>query len=188
MYFLNGRKFLIKRRSSTIKGENFIVGVETPRPQKENGLIRANGGDLNSIYRNEIQVIKANRKVIPIHRPLKDNRLVVGARGDFSFNLLSGVTLSNKIDKLIWGISEEEIYNFDTALKCIHPDYRQLFTDKSIGSIGKVSYVEFKILLKNGIWTKERYNIMGGDGDYEITSNPVFINGTTTAEKLPQAV
>ena len=137
-------------------------------------------GANQTLYRNEMQVIKASRKIIPM--PLKhlmNNSLAVGARGDFSFNLLSGVTVSNKVDKVIWGISDDQVYNFDTALQAIHPDYQQIFTDNSLGAIGEKTHVEFELVLANGNRTKEIYEIIGHTEDYQITTDPVFINGTT---------
>ena len=103
-----------------------------------------------------------------------------GLFGTFAFDCLTGITVSDGNDKMIWGISPDKPYNFDNALKCIHPDYRQLFTDKSLGSVGKVVHVEFKILLLNGNWTLEKYNIVGGKEDYKITNTPCGIYGTST--------
>lgn len=102
-----------------------------------------------------------------------------GMVGNFSFNTQSNTTVSCGLDKLIWDIGDEP-YNFDRALRAIHIDFRQLFTDMSIGSVGKETHVEFELILENGNHTKEVYEIIGHEEDYNVTSQPVFINGTTT--------
>ena len=101
-------------------------------------------------------------------------------KGHFSFCLRSGITVSDGIDKLIWSVSEEVPYNFDVALQCVHKDFRQSFTDNSLGAVGKKTHVEFELTLNNGNRTREVYEIIGHKDDYKITTNPVFINGTTT--------
>lgn len=116
------------------------------------------------------------RKVVPMP----------GLFGKFVFSVMSGKTVSDGNDKIIWGIGIDEEYNFDRALNAIRKDYQQIFFDKSIGSIGKHTHVEFNLILKNGNHTKEVYEIIGHPEDYSVTSEPVFINGTTTL--LKQAV
>ena len=106
-----------------------------------------------------------------------------GMFGKFVFNVQTGVTVSDGLDKLIWGIGIEEEYNFDRALKAIHKDFQQVFMDNSLGSIGKLTHVEFELILENGNHTKEVYEILGHHEDYDITSQPIFINGTTTLLK-----
>ena len=84
---------------------------------------------------------------------------------------------------MIWGIDPDEPYNFERALKAVHKDYRQKFIDMSVGSIGKLTHVEFDLVLQNGNRTHESYDIIGHEDDNEITAQPVFINGTTTLLK-----
>ncbi len=106
-----------------------------------------------------------------------------GMFGKFVFNCQTDVTVSNGLDKLIWGIGIEEEYNFERALKAIHPDFQNTFTDNSLGAIGKETHVEFELMLNNGNRTREIYEIIGHTDDYEITNAPVFIHGTTTLLK-----
>ena len=106
-----------------------------------------------------------------------------GMVGKFVFSFLAGVTVSDGLDKIIWGIDENEEYNLDRALKAINEGYKQLFYDKSIGSIGKKTHVEFDLILANGNRTREVYEIIGHEDDYDVTNNPIFINGTTTLLK-----
>lgn len=96
---------------------------------------------------------------------------------------MTGTTISDGIDKLIWGIREDDEYNFERALRAVRSDYRQLFTDKSIGSIGKETCVEFNLILANGNHTHEKYDIIGHEDDYEISNSPIYIQGTTTLLK-----
>ena len=103
--------------------------------------------------------------------------------GRFKYNCLSGVTESCGLDKIIWGIEPDEPYNFERALQAVRKDYRQLFYDMSIGSVGRKTHVEFELILENGNHTREVYEIVGHTEDYKITSDPVFINGTTTLLK-----
>ena len=126
-----------------------------------------------ALYRNEIQVIKAHRKIVPMP----------GMFGKFVFNVHDGVTVSDGLDKLIWGIGADEEYNFARALHAVRKDFKQIFTDNSLGSIGKKTHVEFELMLNNGNHTREVYEIIGHKEDYDITSQPVFINGTTTLLK-----
>jgi len=97
---------------------------------------------------------------------------------------MTGTTLSDGADKLIWGIGEDEKYNFERALCAVRSDYRQLFTEKSIGSIGKVTSVEFDLVLENGNHTHESYQIIGHEDDYKITDSPVYIKGITRLVKV----
>jgi hypothetical protein len=106
-----------------------------------------------------------------------------GSMGLFNFDVTSGLTQSNGQDKLIWGIGLDEEYNFDRATEAVHKDYRQLFYDKSLGSIGKVKSVEYELLLKNGNRTLEKYNFVGHNEDNEITMCPIQIVGSTTLLK-----
>ena len=117
--------------------------------------------------------MKAQRKVIPMQ----------GVKGSFKFNAVAGTAIADEIDKLIWGIKKNEEYNFERALKAIKKDYRQLFYDMSLGSIGKKTKVEFDLVLENGKHTHESYKIIGHKDDYALSSNPVFIQGTTTLVK-----
>lgn len=103
-----------------------------------------------------------------------------GITGHFTFDVISGKTVSDGLDKIIWGIQDSEEYTFDLALSKIHPDFRQLFYDKSLGSIGKIDYVDFKLKLYNGNYTQERYRIIGHSDDYEFTKQPTLIKGATT--------
>ena len=117
--------------------------------------------------------MKAQRKIIPMQ----------GVKGSFKFDAVAGTAIADEIDKLIWGIKNNEEYNFERALKAINKDYRQLFYDMSLGSIGKKTKVEFDLVLENGKHTHESYQIIGHKDDYALSSNPVFIQGTTTLLK-----
>lgn len=119
-----------------------------------------------------MQLIKANRKIVPFP----------GLVGRFVFEV-GGCTISDGRDKLIWGIHPSDEYTFDRALKAVRSDFRQLFTDKSLGAIGKETHVEFNLILNNGNHTHEVYEIVGHNEDYDITSQPVYIKGTTTLLK-----
>ncbi len=118
-------------------------------------------------------VARVQRKIVPMP----------GMTGRFVFNVRSGVTVSDGVDKIIWGIGVEEEYNFERALYCVAKDYQQIFTDNSLGSIGKTTHVEFELGLRNGNHTKEIYEIIGHGEDYKLTTSPIFINGTTTLFK-----
>ena len=135
--------------------------------------MRSKYHELESIIRKEVKISNAQRKIIPIQ----------GAQGEFKFDAVTGTAISDDIDKLIWGITKNEEYNFERALKAINKDYRQLFHDMSLGSIGKESKVEFDLVLENGNHTHESYQIIGHKDDYALSSNPVFIKGTTTLLK-----
>ena len=116
---------------------------------------------------------------------LKSQKIVPmpGTTGVFTFDIASGLTIGNGQDRLIWGLGPEEEYNFDRALQAIHKDYKQLFYDMSLGSVGKKKYVEFELLLTNGNRTLERYEFVGHKGDNEITNSPLKIVGSTTLLK-----
>jgi len=110
----------------------------------------------------------------------KDNILLMpGVTGLFSHDVTSGVTVGNGLDQLIWGLSNQD-YNFDRAKQAVHKDYRQMFHDFSLGSIGKETSVEFELVLANGYRTLEKYEIIGHDDDNEITNSPITIKGSTT--------
>ena len=104
-------------------------------------------------------------------------------QGKFKLDAVAGTAIADEIDKLIWGIKNNEEYTFERALKAINKDYRQLFYDMSLGSIGKKTKVEFDLVLENGKHTHESYQIIGHKDDYALSSNPVFIEGTTTLMK-----
>ena len=106
-----------------------------------------------------------------------------GMTGRFVFNVRSGVNVSDGLDKILWDIGEGEKYTFDRALDAVHTNYKQVFTDNSLGSIGKKTHVEFELVLENGNHTREIYEIIGHGEDYKITNSPLFINGTTTLLK-----
>lgn len=103
-----------------------------------------------------------------------------GSTGLFTFDVNKGITKGNGQDRLIWGLGLDEEYNFDRALLAVHKDYRQLFHDMSLGSIGKKKNVEFELVLENGNHTLEKYNFVGHQEDNEITNSPLQITGSTT--------
>jgi hypothetical protein len=103
-----------------------------------------------------------------------------GAVGLFTHDVASRVTVGNGLDQAIWGLSEDEDYTFERAKQAVHNDYRQMFHDFSLGSIGKETSVEFELVLANGYRTLERYEIIGHEEDNEITSSPILITGSTT--------
>ena len=111
----------------------------------------------------------------------KDNILLMpGVTGFFSHDVTSDVTVGNGLDQLIWGFRPNEEYDFERAKQAVHKDYRQMFHDKSLGSIGKATSVEFELVLANGYRTLEKYIIIGHDDDNEITNSPITIEGSTT--------
>ena len=127
------------------------------------------------------------RKVVgalELEKATLGNIIAFPSVGRFNFNTMTGTTLSDGTDKLIWGIKEDDTYNFERALSAIRPDYRQLFTDKSIGSIGKETQVEFDLILENGNHTHEVYQIVGHEDDYKITGSPISIKGITRLVKV----
>tara|TARA_R110002020_G_scaffold135225_3_gene302010 strand:+ start:569 stop:961 length:393 start_codon:yes stop_codon:yes gene_type:complete len=117
--------------------------------------------------------------------PTKSNKIiplvamVPGLLGKFIFDAVTGITKSDNLDKLIWGIDPGATYNFDTALEAIVPCDQNIFYDNSLGAIGKTKYVEFKLRLKNGNHTLEKYHILGDVDDYELTTEPTKILGTS---------
>ena len=132
-------------------------------------------GNQTTLYHKELNIMKVQKKIVPIP----------GISGNFKYNAMTGITTSDGLDKLIWGVKEDEDYNFETALSAVRSDYRQLFFDKSIGAIGKETFVEFDLMLANGNHTHEVYYIIGHEDDYQITDSPVYIKGTTTLLKKP---
>ena len=115
------------------------------------------------------------------HSHLNGNMgLMPGAVGLFTYDVQSGITIGNGLDQAIWGLSEDEDYNFERAKQAVHKDYRQKFHDFSLGSIGKETSVEFELVLENGYRTLERYEIIGHEEDNAITSSPIIITGSTT--------
>ena len=120
--------------------------------------------------------MKAQRKVIPMQ----------GVKGSFKFNAVAGTAIADEIDKLIWGIKKNEEYNFERALKAINKDYRQLFYDMSLGSIGKKAKVEFDLVLENGKHTHHHKHVVEESDDRADSLTPLETKGNVN-EYQPQS-
>lgn len=128
------------------------------------------------LEKQSINMIRNHKHKINRHKVVP----LPGVSGLFSFDVETGMTIGNGHDRLIWGLGEDEEYNFDRAMQAVHKDYKNLFEDMSLGNIGKKKNVEFELLLKNGNWTREKYNFVGHKEDNEITNTPLKIRGSTT--------